>query len=505
MKTRLPFSFPLSSTLSIWRGQGEVFHRKTRLPFSFPLSYTLSGLREHGEVVHRKTRLPYNYALSSTLSGLREHGEVVHRKTRLPFSFPLSSTLSIWRGQGEVICRKTRLPYNYALSYTLSIWRGQGEVIACRRNPATWSYENLAPLANTNRGYTGHEHLEAFHLINANARLYDPVCARFLSPDNYVQSPANSTGFNRYAYCMNNPVVNVDPSGEIAWFIPVIIGAAIGAELGGTWSDNWTHWAPWNWEDQQKSWEAAAVGAIIGGSIGAGYAAAGGWAAKGTVLWNGFQNGFLTADVNVLSSVLRGQDFHETFVSASSGFIAGFIGGATCGPISESKGIQSPSKSKFWNLLQGKEYGDVSWSIGQVRKMNSVTGAISGFYDRFRISYNKGYGYKSVFHGFLGATEGVLSARYFTGNRFFPKTFLATPLTSTVSYGTMLLGSAASQAVTSVPGLGFDFQMEKGVNSLARGIYKGNSFWGYVDYALTLAFRIAFLQDYLGSYPGYKE
>ncbi|MBU0486399.1 MAG: hypothetical protein KKD31_00435, partial [Bacteroidetes bacterium] len=108
----------------------------------------------------------------------------------------------------------TRLTYNYALSSTLSIWRGQGEVVAWgrRRNPETWSYYGLPELAITNRGYTGHEHLDAFHLINANARLYDPVCARFLSPDNYVQSPANSTGFNRYAYCMNNPVVNVDPS-----------------------------------------------------------------------------------------------------------------------------------------------------------------------------------------------------------------------------------------------------------------------------------------------------
>ena len=47
------------------------------------------------------------------------------------------------------------------------------------------------------RGYTGHEMLPEFGLINMNGRLYDPVIGRFLSTDNYVQQPANSQNFNR--------------------------------------------------------------------------------------------------------------------------------------------------------------------------------------------------------------------------------------------------------------------------------------------------------------------
>ena len=39
------------------------------------------------------------------------------------------------------------------------------------------------------RGYTGHEMLPEFGLINMNGRLYDPLLGRFLSPDNYVQLP----------------------------------------------------------------------------------------------------------------------------------------------------------------------------------------------------------------------------------------------------------------------------------------------------------------------------
>ena len=56
------------------------------------------------------------------------------------------------------------------------------------------------------RGYTGHEHLDWFGLINMNARLYDPALGRFLSPDPYVQAPDFSQNFNRYSYCLNNPL-----------------------------------------------------------------------------------------------------------------------------------------------------------------------------------------------------------------------------------------------------------------------------------------------------------
>ena len=33
------------------------------------------------------------------------------------------------------------------------------------------------------RGYCGHKHVEYHGLIHMNARLYDPVIGRFLSPD----------------------------------------------------------------------------------------------------------------------------------------------------------------------------------------------------------------------------------------------------------------------------------------------------------------------------------
>ena len=66
-----------------------------------------------------------------------------------------------------------------------------------------------------NRGYCGHEMLNDFQLINMNGRMYDPYIARFLSPDNYVQLPTSAQSFNRYSYCLNNPLKYTDPSGEL--------------------------------------------------------------------------------------------------------------------------------------------------------------------------------------------------------------------------------------------------------------------------------------------------
>ena len=57
------------------------------------------------------------------------------------------------------------------------------------------------------RGFTGHEHYDCIKTINANARLYDPVIGRFFSPDPFVQAPDFTQNFNRYSYCMNNPVI----------------------------------------------------------------------------------------------------------------------------------------------------------------------------------------------------------------------------------------------------------------------------------------------------------
>ena len=85
------------------------------------------------------------------------------------------------------------------------------------RIPGLWTNGSYSGLILYDRGFTGHEHLFSFGLINMNGRMYDPVMSSFLSVDNYVQRPDFSQSFNRYAYCLNNPLIYTDPTGEKWW------------------------------------------------------------------------------------------------------------------------------------------------------------------------------------------------------------------------------------------------------------------------------------------------
>ena len=63
------------------------------------------------------------------------------------------------------------------------------------------------------RGFTGHEHIDWFSLINMNGRIYDPVIGRFISPDPFIQDETDLQNLNRYSYVLNNPLSYNDPSG----------------------------------------------------------------------------------------------------------------------------------------------------------------------------------------------------------------------------------------------------------------------------------------------------
>ena len=67
------------------------------------------------------------------------------------------------------------------------------------------------------RGFTGHEHLPQFDLINMNGRLYDPIVGRMLSPDNNVADITSTQAYNKYSYVANNPLKYTDPSGWLLW------------------------------------------------------------------------------------------------------------------------------------------------------------------------------------------------------------------------------------------------------------------------------------------------
>ena len=116
-------------------------------------------------------------------------------------------------------------------------------------------------------GYTGHEMLSKYGLINMDGRVYDPALGRFLSPDNYVQEPENSQNFNRYSYCLNNPLKYTDPTGQVFFMFPALAGAII--NVGFQYANGNINGLG-DFLNAAAIGGAAGIGACVGGTIVAG-------------------------------------------------------------------------------------------------------------------------------------------------------------------------------------------------------------------------------------------
>lgn len=187
-----------------------------------------------------------------------------------------------------------------------------------RRDASNWNnYANL-PEMKFDRGFTGHEHLEMFGLINMNARLYDPVLGRFLSPDPIVQVPDFTQSYNGYSYALNNPLSYKDPNGESLILAAAIIGGWIGMGTAMVSSD-------------KSGWGLAGdmfKGLFVGAASGAAGAWAGG-AVAGSITSLGFVQGSLSGMAGGFSSGFVGCAGNAWLAGAGfgQGLKAGLIGG----------------------------------------------------------------------------------------------------------------------------------------------------------------------------------
>jgi RHS repeat-associated protein len=193
--------------------------------------------------------------------------------------------------------------------------------------------------------------LDAFGLINMNGRVYGPVIARFLSPDNYVQSPTSSQGFNRYSYCLNNPLVYTDPDGNNPIIAAMIIGAMINVAAQGI---------AGNIHSYVDFALAAGVGALAGAAGGLA-----GQAAAQAISTGGFAGGAI--------------------VGANAGMAGGFVGGA---------GNAWANGANFNNGM----YSGIS-GAGMGTLMGGVTGGIASGFDVIQYNKDNPFDLKNIWTG----------------------------------------------------------------------------------------------------------
>lgn len=204
--------------------------------------------------------------------------------------------------------------------------------------PAAKSYPDIVSIE---RGFCGQEHLDDFDLINLNARLYDPILGRFLSPDPFVQQPDNTQNMNRYSYALNNPFNYMDPSGSvvegfIAWGVVAAL-AVIGGVVNVAVHAKSTTYV---WQDLANF----GIGFLISGiSSMTGYGIAG-LADKAGFIWGGLIGGLSGAGISALTSPLQtglnnlvaGSPFDRNMgknitTDILMGFFSGFISGSIQG------------------------------------------------------------------------------------------------------------------------------------------------------------------------------
>ena len=75
------------------------------------------------------------------------------------------------------------------------------------------SYQNNTSAFPISNRYTGQIADDETGLLYYGGRYYDPQLGRFIQPDPSVPDPTDSQSLNRYSYCRNNPLNEVDPSG----------------------------------------------------------------------------------------------------------------------------------------------------------------------------------------------------------------------------------------------------------------------------------------------------
>lgn len=78
-------------------------------------------------------------------------------------------------------------------------------------------YTQSSTTFKVSRRYTGQVLDDATGLYYYNARYYDSVLGRFVEPDTEIPDISDPQSYNRYSYCLNDPLRFTDPNGHGYW------------------------------------------------------------------------------------------------------------------------------------------------------------------------------------------------------------------------------------------------------------------------------------------------
>ena len=119
----------------------------------------------------------------------------------------------IYNVQGDVIALADASTGKLAATYTYDAW---GKIVKINNQApekvASTNIANLNPFRY--RGYYYDTETKLYYL---QSRYYDPEVGRFLNADRLVSTGQGVLGCNMVAYCGNNPVMGVDPTGQLFW------------------------------------------------------------------------------------------------------------------------------------------------------------------------------------------------------------------------------------------------------------------------------------------------
>lgn len=130
----------------------------------------------------------------------------------------------------------------------------------------------------TDRGFTGHEHLDDLGIIHMNGRLYDPTLGRMMQPDPFIQDLLNLQNYDRYGYCFNSPLICTDPTGysflskfwkKIRPFVAIAV-AIVAPELIGVLSNYSASWVVMGAHGLELTTLGSAVSGFAAGAIATG-------------------------------------------------------------------------------------------------------------------------------------------------------------------------------------------------------------------------------------------